>query len=675
MSQYILALDQGTTSSRAIAFDRSGNIAALSQQSLPQHYPQAGWVEHDPLEIWDTQRRAAAEVIARLPEGSVAGIGVTNQRETTILWDKATGEPVYNAIVWQCRRTAELCEELKRRGLEERIRSATGLLIDAYFSGSKIRWILDNVPGVRRRAERGEVLFGTVESWLIWKLTGRHVTDYANASRTMLFDIHRLAWDEELCGILGVPTAMLPQPVPNSAVYGTVQPSIPGLESLAGVPVCGAAGDQQSALFGQTCFAPGEAKNTYGTGCFTLMNVGEKPVRSRAGLLTSVAWQVDGKTTYALEGSVFNAGSTIQWLRDELGIISSAPEIDVLAATVPDSGGVVVVPAFTGLGAPYWDMYARGAILGVTRGTGRAHIARAVLSCIAAQVTDLMLAMRQDAGCDIALLRADGGASVSDVLLQMQADLLRIPVDRPEMVETTAFGAAALAGLLVVPCRNVWGAKVLFEMLCVVGLGTALTNGIPLRVQGVANDGANARDLGKDPAALRAFWVQLSMNARQAEGVPLREMPEEWFALPDGGLDNIMLASQAVLHANRLMSEQRFAETAQCIDALLQGDTAILSLHRKLLLCDRLTCALLTGEDAAPWLVRWNSKEMKAFRKQMRSFLSVQRTEYLAALLAERDAAKAEVFHRKFEQRAKTYPYAAEAADERALVELGAQMA
>ena len=447
MPQYILARDQGTTSSRAIAFDRSGNIAALSQQSLPQHYPQAGWVEHDPLEIWDTQRRAAAEVIARLPEDSVAGIGVTNQRETTILWDKATGEPVYNAIVWQCRRTAELCEELKRRGLEERIRSATGLLIDAYFSGSKIRWILDNVPGVRRRAERGEVLFGTVESWLIWKLTGRHVTDYANASRTMLFDIHRLAWDEELCGILGVPTAMLPQPVPNSAVYGTVQPGIPGLESLAGVPVCGAAGDQQSALFGQTCFAPGEAKNTYGTGCFTLMNVGEKPVRSRAGLLTSVAWQVDGKTTYALEGSVFNAGSTIQWLRDELGIISSAPEIDVLAATVPDSGGVVVVPAFTGLGAPYWDMYARGAILGVTRGTGRAHIARAVLSCIAAQVTDLMLAMRQDAGCDIALLRADGGASVSDVLLQMQADLLRIPVDRPEMVETTAFGAAALAGL------------------------------------------------------------------------------------------------------------------------------------------------------------------------------------------------------------------------------------
>ena len=447
MPQYILALDQGTTSSRAIAFDRSGNIAALSQQSLPQHYPQAGWVEHDPLEIWDTQRRAVAEVIARLPEGSVAGIGVTNQRETTILWDKATGEPVYNAIVWQCRRTAEFCEELKRRGLEERIQSATGLLIDAYFSATKIRWVLDNVPGAREKADRGDLLFGTVETWLIWQLTGAHVTDYSNASRTMLFDIHRLCWDAELCELLEIPMSILPLPVANSQVYGLVKKGIPGLEKLAGVPVCGAAGDQQAALFGQTCFRPGEAKNTYGTGCFTLMNVGEKPVRSRAGLLTSVAWQVDGKTTYALEGSVFNAGSTIQWLRDELGIISSAPEIDVLAATVPDSGGVVVVPAFTGLGAPYWDMYARGAILGVTRGTGRAHIARAVLECIAYQVTDLMLAMRQDAGCDITALRVDGGASVSDILMQLQADLLRIPVDRPRMVETTAFGAAALAGL------------------------------------------------------------------------------------------------------------------------------------------------------------------------------------------------------------------------------------
>ena len=447
MSQYILALDQGTTSSRAIVFDRQGHIAALSQHPLPQHFPQSGWVEHDPMEIWDTQRRAASDAVSGLPAGSVAGIGVTNQRETTILWDKTTGAPVYNAIVWQCRRTAELCEELKHRGLEERIRSATGLLIDAYFSGSKIRWILDNVPGVRRRAERGEILFGTVESWLIWRLTGVHVTDYANASRTMLFDIHRLCWDEELCGILGVPTAMLPTPVPNSMIYGTVQPGIPGLESLAGVPVCGAAGDQQSALFGQTCFAPGEAKNTYGTGCFTLMNVGGKPVRSRAGLVTSVAWNVNDTVTYALEGSVFNGGSTIQWLRDELHLIDSAPECDRLAESVDSSGGVIVVPAFTGLGAPYWDMYARGAILGVTRGTGRAHIARAVLEAIAFQVTDLMLAMRQDAGCDITCLRADGGASVSDILLQMQADLLRIPVDRPAMVETTAFGAAALAGL------------------------------------------------------------------------------------------------------------------------------------------------------------------------------------------------------------------------------------
>ena len=447
MSDHILALDQGTTSSRAIVFDREGRIAAMSQHAFAQHYPRDGWVEHDPLEIWDTERRSAAEAIAGFPAGSIAGIGVTNQRETTILWDKATGKPVYNAIVWQCRRTAELCEELKRQGLDERIQSATGLLIDAYFSGSKIRWILDNVPGVRQRAERGEVLFGTVETWLIWQLTGQHVTDYSNASRTMLFDIRRLCWDEELCGILGVPMAILPRPVPNSMVYGTVRPGIEGLEKLAGVPVCGAAGDQQAALFGQTCFAPGEAKNTYGTGCFTLMNVGDTPVRSRAGLVTSVAWQVGDRTTYALEGSVFNGGSTIQWLRDELHIISSAPEINTLAATVPDSGGVVVVPAFTGLGAPYWDMYARGAVLGITRGTGRGHLARAVLECIAYQVTDLMLAMRQDAGCDIPMLRADGGASVSDILLQMQADLLRIPVDRPEMVETTAFGAAALAGL------------------------------------------------------------------------------------------------------------------------------------------------------------------------------------------------------------------------------------
>ena len=447
MSDHILALDQGTTSSRAIVFDRQGRIAAMSQHAFSQHYPQDGWVEHDPMEIWETERLAAAEAIAGFPEGSIAGIGVTNQRETTILWDKTTGQPVYNAIVWQCRRTAELCEELKRQGLTEQIQATTGLLIDAYFSATKICWILDHVPGARLRAQRGELLFGTVESYLIWRLTGRHVTDYSNASRTMLFDIHRLCWDEELCRRLQIPMCILPEPVENSAVYGTVQPGVPGFESLVGVPVCGAAGDQQAALFGQTCFASGEAKNTYGTGCFTLMNVGDKPVRSRAGLVTTVAWSVGGQVSYALEGSVFNGGSTIQWLRDEMKIISSAGEISDLASTVPDSGGVVMVPAFTGLGAPYWDMYARGAILGLTRGTGRGHIARAVLECIAYQVTDLMLAMRQDAGCDITCLRVDGGASVSDLMMQMQADLLRIPVDRPAMVETTAFGAAALAGL------------------------------------------------------------------------------------------------------------------------------------------------------------------------------------------------------------------------------------
>ena len=449
MSDHILALDQGTTSSRAIVFDRQGHILSLAQYPFTQHYPQAGWVEHDPMEIWDTERRAAAEAAAHLPEGSIAGIGVTNQRETTIVWDRATGEPVYNAIVWQCRRTAELCEELKHQGLEERVRASTGLLIDAYFSGSKIRWILDHVPGLRQRAERGEILFGTVETWLIWQLTGVHVTDYSNASRTMLFDIHRLCWDEELCGILGVPMAMLPRPVGNSQVYGFVKPGIPGLEKLAGVPVCGAAGDQQAALFGQTCFAPGEAKNTYGTGCFTLMNVGGAPVRSRAGLVSSVAWQVNGETAYALEGSVFNGGSTIQWLRDELKIIASAPEINALAASVPDSGGVVVVPAFTGLGAPYWDMYARGTIVGLTRGVKREHIARSVLEAIAYQMTDLLEAMKADSGIELSELRVDGGASVSDIMMQIQANLIRTKVNRPKMVETTALGASFLAGLAV----------------------------------------------------------------------------------------------------------------------------------------------------------------------------------------------------------------------------------
>ena len=453
MKPCILALDQGTTSSRAIVFDHEGRIVGKGQKDFTQFYPQPGWVEHDPEEIWETQRLVAAQALrAAAGQGEVKGVGITNQRETTILWDKATGKPVYNAIVWQCRRTADICDALKeQRGLNERIAEKTGLLIDAYFSGTKLKWLLDNVPGARERAERGELLFGTVETWLIWKLTGgaAHVTDYSNASRTMLFNIHTLSWDEELCELLNIPLCVLPKPVGNSEVYGVVAAGIEGLESLAGVPVCGAAGDQQSALFGQGCFERGEAKNTYGTGCFTLMNLGEKPVRSRAGLLTSVAWSVRGKTTYALEGSVFNAGSAIQWLRDEMKLIGSAHECDMLAESVPDTGGVYLVPAFTGLGAPYWDMYARGCIVGMTRGTSRAHIARAVLESIAYQVTDLMIAMRQDAGCEISILRVDGGASVSDLMMQFQADLLRISVDRPAMVETTAFGAAALAGLAV----------------------------------------------------------------------------------------------------------------------------------------------------------------------------------------------------------------------------------
>ena len=452
MGKYIMALDAGTTSNRCILFDQKGQIVSLAQKEFTQRFPKPGWVEHDANEIWSTMLGVAVEAMQKAGASyeDIAAIGITNQRETTIVWDKKTGEPVYNAIVWQCRRTSEYCDSLMERGLVDRFREKTGLVIDAYFSATKLKWILDEVPGVRERAERGDLYFGTVETWLIWKMTkGKvHVTDYTNASRTMLFNIHTLKWDEDILKELNIPLCMLPEVRPSSCVYGETASTYFG----GPIPIAGAAGDQQAALFGQTCFAPGEAKNTYGTGCFTLMNVGAAPVRSRAGLVTSVAWQVNGKTTYALEGSVFNGGSTIQWLRDELKIISSAPEINVLASSVPDSGGVVVVPAFTGLGAPYWDMYARGAILGITRGTNRGHIARAVLECIAAQVTDLMLAMRQDAGCDITLLRADGGASVSDILLQLQADLLRIPVDRPEMVETTAFGAAALAGL----CCGVW---------------------------------------------------------------------------------------------------------------------------------------------------------------------------------------------------------------------------
>lgn len=457
METYIAALDQGTTSSRAILFNRAGEIVARAQYPFRQIYPQPGWVEHDPMEIWATEKRALAEAVdaAHIDPKQIAAIGITNQRETTILWDRTTGQPVHNAIVWQCRRTAPICDALKAEEWEAAVTDKTGLLIDAYFSGTKVKWLLDNVPGLRERAERGELCAGTVDAWLIWNLTGGqvHVTDYSNASRTMLFNIHTLQWDDDLCKALEIPLQLLPEPRPNSEAYGCIAADIPGLEALAGIPICGSAGDQPAALFGQACFAPGQAKNTYGTGCFTLMNVGREPVRSKAGLVTSVGWSVGGQVTYALEGSVFNAGSTIQWLRDELGLISSAPECDRLAESVPDAGGVCVVPAFTGLGAPYWDMYARGTIVGLTRGTTKAHIARAVLDAIAFQVTDLVRAMNADAPCPLTTLRVDGGASVSDILMQTQADLLRLPVDRPAQVETTAFGAAALAGL----AAGVWG--------------------------------------------------------------------------------------------------------------------------------------------------------------------------------------------------------------------------
>ena len=453
MNAYVVALDQGTTTSRAILFDRAGEIVAKAQYPFRQIYPQPGWVEHDPMEIWATEKRALIDAVdaAHVDPKRIAAVGITNQRETTVIWDRRTGEPVHNAIVWQCRRTAAICDQLKADGFSETVTEKTGLLIDAYFSGTKIKWLLDHVPGVRERAERGELCAGTVDTWLIWKLTGGrvHVTDYSNASRTMLFNIHTLCWDEELCAAMDIPMSLLPEPRGNSEVYGHVAADVPGLESLAGIPICGSAGDQQASLFGQACFEPGQAKNTYGTGCFTLMNVGSEAVRSRAGLVTSIGWSVNGQVTYALEGSVFNAGSTIQWLRDELGLIQSAPECDRLAESVKSSGGVYVIPAFTGLGAPYWDMYARGTIVGITRGTGKAHIARAVLDSIAFQVTDLVRAMNEDAPCPLTTLRVDGGASVSNILMQTQADLLRLPVDRPAQVETTAFGAAALAGLAV----------------------------------------------------------------------------------------------------------------------------------------------------------------------------------------------------------------------------------
>ena len=445
MKKYLVALDQGTTSSRAIVFDRSQQIVASAQKEFPQLYPQAGWVEHDPLELYSSQYGVMMEAITRggIDPAEIAAIGITNQRETTVVWDKTTGKPIYNAIVWQCRRTAPICDELERRGLRDYIKKTTGLVLDAYFSGTKIKWILDNVPGAQEKAERGELLFGTVDTWLVWKLTdGKvHITDYTNASRTMLYDIHKLCWDERLLQELGIPASMLPTVRNSSEVYGTC--NIQGVQ----VPIAGIAGDQQAALFGQCCFTPGDAKNTYGTGCFLLMNTGETAMESVHGLVTTIAVGLGGRVQYALEGSIFVGGAVIQWLRDELRFIREARDAEYFASKVPDTGGVYLVPAFTGLGAPHWDMYARGAMVGLTRGTKPEHIIRAAQESIAYQSYDLVDAMEKDAGAPMQILRVDGGASVNRFLMQFQADVLRCPIDRPVMVETTALGAAFLAGL------------------------------------------------------------------------------------------------------------------------------------------------------------------------------------------------------------------------------------
>ena len=447
METYVIALDQGTTSSRAILFNRTGDIVSRAQYPFRQIYPQPGWVEHDPMEIWGTEKRALAEAVdsAHIDPKQIAAIGITNQRETTVLWDAHTGEPVCNAIVWQCRRTAALCDRLKADGLGVAVTDKTGLLIDAYFSGTKLRWLLDHVPGVRRRAENGELRAGTVDSWLIWNLTGGrvHVTDYSNASRTMLFNIHTLDWDEEILARLEIPKSMLPTPMASSCRYGQTEPQFFG----APIPISGAAGDQQSALFGQACFQPGDAKCTYGTGAFLLMNTGSQPIFSRNGLVTTIAWGLNGEIHYALEGSIFVAGAAIQWLRDELHLIDSAADSEYLARRVSDTNGCYVVPAFTGLGAPYWDAYARGAIVGLTRGVNKYHIIRATLDSIAYQVSDVLSAMESDCGLRLSNLKVDGGASANNLLMQTQANITGAPVYRPVCVETTALGAAYLAGL------------------------------------------------------------------------------------------------------------------------------------------------------------------------------------------------------------------------------------
>ncbi len=449
MDKYIMALDLGTTSCRCIIFDKNGRICSAAQKEFTQYFPQPGWVEHDAEEIWATQTGLMYEAMSKIDItiNEIAGIGITNQRETTVLWDKETGRPVHKAIVWQCRRTAGYCDELKKLGMAEFFRSKTGLVLDAYFSATKLRWLLDNAAGARERAEKGKLLFGTVDSWIIWKLTGGkvHVTDYSNASRTMLFNIHTLKWDEEILRVLKIPQQILPEVKPSSHVYGYTDSKLFGRE----VPIAGAGGDQQCALFGQTCFERGEVKNTYGTGGFMLMNTGTAPVNSHNGLVTTIAWGVDDKVEYALEGSIFVAGAAVQWLRDELGLIRDAAESEVLAKSVPDANGCYVVPAFVGLGAPYWDQYARGAIVGLTRGVNRNHIVRATLESIAYQVNDVLMAMQEDSGMPITSLRVDGGACDNDFLMQFQADILNTSVVRPYCIETTAMGAAYLAGLAV----------------------------------------------------------------------------------------------------------------------------------------------------------------------------------------------------------------------------------
>ena len=449
MAKYMMALDAGTTSNRCVLFNEKGEMCSMAQKEFTQHFPKAGWVEHDANEIWSTQLEVAKQAMENLgvTAANIAAIGITNQRETTVVWDKQTGEPVCHAIVWQCRRTSEYCDSLKEKGLTDTFRAKTGLVIDAYFSGTKLRWILENVPHARERAERGELLFGTIETWLIWKLTGgrAHVTDYSNASRTMLFNINTLQWDDEILTELNIPKGMLPEVKPSSCIYGEALPQYFG----APIPIAGAAGDQQAALFGQTCFSPGEVKNTYGTGCFLLMNTGDKPVFSQNGLVTTIAWGLDGKVEYALEGSIFVAGAAIQWLRDEMRLIDSSQDSEYMARKVKDTNGCYVVPAFTGLGAPHWDQYARGTIVGLTRGCNKYHIIRATLDSLCYQVNDVLRAMQADSGIVPAALKVDGGACANNYLMQTQADISAVPVQRPQCVESTAMGAAYLAGLAV----------------------------------------------------------------------------------------------------------------------------------------------------------------------------------------------------------------------------------